>query len=41
MSMKINSHIYAMLSVYNSFHQTVKYVHQGNHVLHDLTGLEI
>jgi len=41
MSDKINSHISLMLSVYISFHQTVKYGHQTNHILQDLTGLEI
>src|SRR6218665_118563 len=30
-----------MLSVYESFHQTVKYVRQRNHILQDLTRLEI
>jgi len=30
-----------MLSVYNSYHQTVIYVQQRNHILLDLTGLEI
>jgi len=30
-----------MFSVYNSFHQTVKYGLQRNHILQDLTGLEI
>jgi len=29
-----------MLSVYKSFHQTVKYGHQRNHILQYLTGLE-
>jgi len=38
---KINEHIYLMLSVYESFHQTVKYGWQRNHILQDLTGLEI
>src|SRR6218665_360091 len=41
MSDKINLHICLMLSVYNSFHQMVKYDHQRNHILPDLTGLEI
>ena len=41
MSDKINSHICLMLSVYKSWHQTVKYGHQRNHILQDLTGLEI
>jgi len=40
MSDKINSHICLMLSVCRSFHQTVKYGHQRNHILQDLTGLE-
>jgi len=30
-----------MLSVYESFYQMVKYGQQRNHVLQDLTGLEI
>jgi len=30
-----------MLSVYDSFHQAVKYGQQRNHILQDLTGLEI
>jgi len=30
-----------MLSVYESFHQMVKYGRQRNHVLQDLMGLEI
>ena|SRR6218665_996074 len=30
-----------MLSVYESFHQAVKYGWQRNHTLQDLTGLEI
>jgi len=38
---KINSHICLMLSVYKSFHQTVKYGRQRNHILQDFTGLEI
>ena len=38
---KINSSICLMLSVYKSFHQTVKYWKQRNDILHDLTGLEI
>ena len=41
MSDKINSHICLMLSVYKSFHQTVKYRRRRNHILQDLTGLEI
>jgi len=30
-----------MLSVYKCFHKTVKYGWQRNHILQDLTGLEI
>jgi len=30
-----------MLSVYKSFHKTVKYGRQKNHILQDLIGLEI
>ena len=41
MSGKINSHICLMLSVYESFHQTVIYGQKGNYILQDLTGLEI
>ena len=41
MSDKINSHISLMLSVYKSTHQMVKYGWQRNHILQDLTGLEI
>ena len=41
MSGKINSHIYLLLCVYNSFHQMVKYGRLINHILQDLTGLEI
>jgi len=41
MSGKINSYICLMLSVYESFHQTVKYGQQGNQLLQDFTGLEI
>jgi len=37
---KINSLICLMLSVYKSFHQTVKYGQQRNHILQDLTGLQ-
>jgi len=37
---KINSNICLMLSVNKNFHQTVKYGHQRNHILQDLTGLE-
>jgi len=41
MSSKINSHIWLMLSVYKSSHQAVKHGQQRNHILQDLTGLEI
>jgi len=41
MSGKINSHNCSILSVYKSFHQTFKYGWQRNHILPDLTGLEI
>jgi len=41
MSDKLNSHIYLMLSVYNSFQQMVKYGRQRNLILQDLTKLEI
>ena len=37
---KINSHFCLMLSVYNSFHQRPN-SRQRNHILQDLTGLEI
>ena len=37
MSDKINSHICLILSVYKSLHQTVKYGHQINQILQDLT----
>jgi len=30
-----------MLSVYESFHQMVKYGQQRNHIFQDLTGLDI
>jgi len=40
MSGKINTHFCLMLSVSESFHQTVKYGWQKNHILQDLTGLE-
>jgi len=40
MSNKINLHTCLMLSVYKSFHQMVKYGHQRNHILQDLTGLK-
>jgi len=41
MSDKINSHIGLQLSVHKNFHQTVKYGCQRNHILQDLTELEI
>jgi len=41
MSGKINLHACLMSNVYKSCHQTVKYGWQRNHVLQDLTGLEI
>ena len=41
MSGKINSNIYLKLSVYKSYHQMIKYGQQRNHILQDLTGLEI
>jgi len=41
MSGKINSYICLMLSVYESFHQMAKYGWQRNHILQDLTGIEI
>jgi len=41
MSGKHFSHIWLMWSVYKSFHQTVKYGQERNHILQDLTGLEI
>jgi len=37
MSDTINSYICLMLSVYKSLHQTVKYGHQRNQILQDLT----
>jgi len=40
MSDNINSHSPLMLSVYKSFHETVKYGRQRNHILQDWTGLE-
>jgi len=40
MSGKINLHICLMLIVYKSY-QTVKYGWHRNHILQDLTGLEI
>jgi len=41
MSGTINSHSCLMLSVYERFHQTVKYGHQSNNILQDLSGFEI
>jgi len=41
MSGKIISHICLMLSVYQNLHQMIKYGCQRNHILQDLTGLEI
>jgi len=41
MSGKVNSHICLMLSVYKAFHQMVKYGHQRNQILQDLTEFEI
>jgi len=41
MSGTINSHICLMLSVYRSFYQMVKYGWQIDHILKDLTGLEM
>jgi len=38
---KINSQICLIMSIYESFHQKVKYGWQRNHILQDLTGLEI
>jgi len=38
---KINEDICLMFSVYNGFHQTVKYGCQRNRILQDLTGFEI
>jgi len=35
MSDKINSHICLMWIVFKSFHQTVKYGRQRNHILQD------
>jgi len=40
MSDKISSHISLMLTIYKTFHETVKYGCQQNHILQDLTGLE-
>jgi len=41
MSGNVTMHICLMLSVYKSFHQTVKHGRQRSHILQDLTGLEI
>jgi len=41
MSGKINSLICLLVSVYKRFHQMVKYGQQRNHILQELTGLEI
>jgi len=41
MSDKITSHICLMLSVYDSYHQTIKYGRQRNHILQDFIELEI
>ena len=41
MSNKINLHVCLMFSVYKGFHQTVKYGSLRNHILQDLTWLEI
>ena len=41
MSDKINSHICLKLSVYKSFHQTVKYGRQRTHVLQILLDFEL
>jgi len=41
MSDKINSQIGLISSVSKSFHQAVKYGRQRNHIVQDLTGLEI
>jgi len=40
MSDRINLHICLMSSVYNSFHQTVKYDPQRRHILQDYLGLK-
>src|SRR6218665_587134 len=39
MSDQINSLIHLMLSVYKSYHQTLKYGHQRKNTLQNLTGL--
>ena len=41
MSDQINSHICLLSSIYKSFHKTVKYDHQRDHILKDLTVLEL
>jgi len=41
MSDKTISHICSMMRVYKRFHQTIKCGCQRNHILQDLTGLEI
>ena len=41
MAGEINSNICVMLSFYKSYHQTDKYGWKRNHILQDLTGLEI
>jgi|SRR6218665_2609909 len=41
MSGKINSNICLMLSVYKSYHQTLKYGPPKNQIVQELTGLEI
>ena len=38
---KTNSNICLMLSFYKSYHQTVMFGRQRNHILQDLTGLEM
>jgi len=38
---EINSYICLTLSVHKSFHQTVKYSWQRNHILQDYTDLDI
>jgi len=41
MSDQINLHICLMFECLQKFHQIVKYGWQRNHILQDLTGLEI
>jgi len=41
MSDNINSHICLTLTVYYSFRRSVKYGRQRNHILQDLTWLDI